>query len=477
MTFGLTNDGFIKKKLTDVRQDIIDDITATVGPIDTEPTSVFSQHIDPFSEAASLLWDLSEDVYNAFRPSAATGSSLDDLLDINNLTRLASTPSIVPVALRGAPGTLVPGTTTKFRQDGTNEVFTQTADVTLSVVSAIEAVITITTVTIATVYELTIDAITISIVSTTANETSILQQIANEIQTATSSEFEGEVVDLTLVITPVDGRTAFSYASVTNVSLSLIASEGTASADIAGALSVPIDTLINIETPVPSLDSVRNLVVGTTGRAAETDDEARIRRLTSLSVAGAATDPAIEARLVDDVVNVVSATVVSNRTLSIDGEGRPPKSYEAIVTGGLDQDIFDKLWQIQPSGIESFGNTSGTTPDSQGILQVINFSRPTQLAITVNVEFDSYDEELLPSNFEDAIKQAIVDFSITEQSVSADVIVQRYLSPIYTITGVGVVTTLEMNKPAGPVVSTTIPIASSEIATFDVSNITVTINP
>lgn len=474
--FGITPDGFVKKKLPDVREDIIADLVADLGAIDTDPQSTISQLIDPFAESASILWDLGDDIYQNFIPSGAEGKNLDDLLDLNGLTRLGATSSTAFVSLLGTNSTLVPSGT-QFKQDGTNELFNLESDVTISSATSIETVFSLTIVATATTYEIILGVTTVSIVSSSADEISILTQLAGQVTIATSGSQLGSVVGLTLLVVPSDGRTSYAATASTNTDRDQVSSEGSVSAVIPGATSVPIGTIINIETPVSGLDAVNNLVTGVSGRNLETDDEARVRRKQSLRVAGAATVPSIEARLLNDVVGVTAATVIDNRTDVVDGAGRPPHSFEAIVTGGTDQAIIDKLWEVKPAGINTFGNVSGFATDSQGTLQVINFSRPTELAITVTVEFNEDLEQILPLNFEQAIKDAIVEFSLTEQDVSDDVTVQRYFTPIFSIPGVGVVTLLEMNKPATPVTTTIIVVASNEIATFSTVNITVTKNP
>jgi len=474
--FGITPDGFVKKKLTDVRDDIIGDLVADLGPVDTSPQSVVSQLIDPFAEAASILWDLGEDTYQNFIPSGAAGKNLDDLLDLNGLRRLVATPSTAFVSLLGDNLTLVPSGT-MFKQSGTNRLFTLNSDVTISSATCIESVFSLSVVTTATTYEIILNVTTVSIVSSSADEVSILTQLAGEVTIATSGNQTATVVGLTILVVPSDGRTPYAATASTNTDRDQVSTEGSVLADIAGALSVPIGTIINIETPVSGLDAVNNLVTGVTGRDLETDDQARVRRKQSLRVAGAATVPAMEARISNDVLGVTAVTIIDNRTDVVDGGGRPPHSFESIITGGSDQDIIDILWEIKPAGINTFGTESGFATDSQGTLQIINFSRPVELAITVTVEFDENTEEVLPLNFEDAIKDAIVAFSLPEQAVSDDVTVQRYLASIYSIQGVGVVTLLEMNKPTTPVTQTLIVVASNEIATFSTVNITVTKNP
>ena len=244
-----------------------------------------------------------------------------------------------------------------------------------------------------------------------------------------------------------------------------------------GTFSIPENSINIIQTPIAGLNQANNYTQGQSGQEVETDDEARLRRKQSLNVTGAGTVPAIEARIFQQVSGVTSVKVVDNRLDVDDSEGRPPHSFESIVEGGLDQDIADKIWEVGPAGIQTHGNITKQVNDSSGDIQLISFSRPTSLDITVELDFDANSEEVLPTDYEQAIKDAIVSFSISEQEVGDDVTIQRYSTPIYSISGVGVITRLEMKKPTGSLTPTLIVLLQSELAIFNQINITVTKNP
>jgi uncharacterized phage protein gp47/JayE len=197
-----------------------------------------------------------------------------------------------------------------------------------------------------------------------------------------------------------------------------------------GAVIALAGALTNIETPVSGWDSVDNPDDGQTGRAVETDAELRIRRQESLQVTGAGTVPAIRARLLQQVDNVTAVTIIENRSGEEDMDGRPPHSFEAVVSGGTDQDVADMLWEAKPAGIETTGEETVTVEDSEGAEHSISFSRPIQVYIWAKITVEE-NSEGVPDGATDAIKKELVKYGEGEFGVGDDVIYQALYGPIY----------------------------------------------
>jgi hypothetical protein len=171
----------------------------------------------------------------------------------------------------------------------------------------------------------------------------------------------------------------------------------------------------------------------------ETDDEFRVRRLRNIGSIGAGTEESIRSAIINDLSGISGCSVVSNRSDVIDSDGRPPHSFEVVVSGGDENEIANKIWEKQPAGILSFGLINIIVQDSQGINQLIRFSRPVSKYIWVKIKRDLYAEEIYPVDGDAQIKQAIVDWSLNVNNidVGVDVIRQRLSIPVYTIPGVG----------------------------------------
>ncbi|TQE99507.1 MAG: baseplate J/gp47 family protein, partial [Spiribacter salinus] len=226
--------------------------------------------------------------------------------------------------------------------------------------------------------------------------------------------------------------------------------EGQMQAVETGEVLALAGTLVNIETPVSGWDTITNATDGEEGRNAETDPQLRARRAQSLQVAGAGTVPAIRARLLQQVDDVTAVTIIENRNDTVDGQGRPPHSFETVVSGGTDQDVADLLWEVKPAGIETTGEITSAVEDSQGVNQTIRFSRPIQRFVWLKVDLQVDGTGEFPDNAEQATKDALVAFGET-LSVGDDVLYQALFGPIYrNIPGIDMVTlTVAVNSDAG----------------------------
>jgi hypothetical protein len=152
--------------------------------------------------------------------------------------------------------------------------------------------------------------------------------------------------------------------------------------------------------------------------------------------------------------------------------GRFPKSFEAVVQGGTDEDVAEKIWETKPAGIQTFGNTSFAITDSQGDQQVMNFSRPTPVYIWIDVDLTLNPEEDFPNDGVDLVEQAFVDYGNT-LGIGDDVLFQRVLCQIFHVSGIAsgnlqIASTL--NETDSPSYGTSdITIGESEIAVFSLT--------
>ena len=109
MAYGLSDTGFLRKRLPEILADKNTAVTDVFGPdINLTPQSPDGQINGVLSESDADLWELSEAAYNAFNPSAATGNALSALVQINGITRASATPSSVSLDLTGTNTTVVP---------------------------------------------------------------------------------------------------------------------------------------------------------------------------------------------------------------------------------------------------------------------------------------------------------------------------------------------------------------------------------
>lgn len=175
------------------------------------------------------------------------------------------------------------------------------------------------------------------------------------------------------------------------------------------------------------------------------------------------------------ITNILITPSVINVVIS---NGRPPKSFEAVVQGQTNEIIAETIWLSKPAGIQTFGTTQVPIVDSQGDTQEIFFSRPTQIYIWVDVVLTLYTEETFPTNGLELVELAILNY-INNLGIGVDVLLQRVNAQIFTVPGIasGVMQLAATFEPTDvPSFSTSdIPIAENQISITQPALITVTI--
>jgi uncharacterized phage protein gp47/JayE len=478
--FGITPQGFVAPQLTDLQTNLNQSLQSQIGAdINTQAESFFGQLTGIMAFELSLVWQAMQDVYGSQTPDTAFGASLDNVGSLRGIPRLQAAPSIVQnVKLFGTNGTLVPAGTKFSVQNAPTSVFGSNGNVTLGAGQNCVQTLSFSTVPASGSW-------------TVANEEQATGALAYNIsasmlQTAirtlpfcsgcvvtgnTTSGFTvtfagpgtgGLMVQpqFTTTSTLLDG----SSAAVTVVPA--ITQPGIDQADVnvtataTGPIIANAGTLNNIVTPVSGLTNVLNVTDAILGRNVESDNAYRVRMAEELQIAGAGTVEAIRAKLLA-VPGVTSALVYENTSDITDLNGRPPHSFEAVVSGGTDADIAETIWLAKPAGIASFGEDSYVITDSQGQNHTIFFSRPELVNIyitanlTVNLNF--------PADGDSLIQEILLTY-VNGLGQGVSVVVDPYLvAQLASIPGIDDATLLVGTAPS-PTESNNIPIEAFQQA-------------
>lgn len=468
---GLTATGFESKTLDQIKAEMESALKAEFGLINTNPDSVFGQMIIALAPSIEDLWERLVEVFYSQYPASADGFALDNVCALTGIYRLAAVKSTVPGALRGTEGTVVPEEK-QVSVNSTGDIFKTTVAREITIERTIDCQISVDLQSpAATTYSIDIDGVTYSSVQgagahTAADVIDDLVPLIDAIDGISATDLGDE-----MRIIADDFETSFLIGTLADLTVDYWYSPAPFQALVSGSLEVAIGTLTEIETPVSGWDSCTNFVAEVTGRDIETDSELRIRRTASLSIIGAATVPAIQARILQEVDDVTACLVVENDTMAEVG-GRPAKSFECIISGGDDDEIAEKIWELKPAGIATHGGEEVTIKDIDGNDQTIKFSHPTPITIVVDLHYGLNTEETFPAGGEDAIKAAIKAMGDLQQ-IGEDIIIQKYFTPIYSIEGVGDVTSLTFDPDGDGPTSDNIVIAANEVATFALGDMTV----
>jgi len=340
MAFGLTTAGFTLKRLEDIKLEVEADLRASFGEINTDSDSVFGQVIGVLSKTASDVWAQAENIYNATYPSTAEGVPLDNVASITNTKRLPATGTTVVVQMEGTEATVVP-VSTIFSQSTTGELSKTVAAATITATAVHRTKITIATAVDSTLYTTTVNGTAITF---TSDSSATKEEIAIGLSAAINLDVTEEPNvtsvhvsgDEFFTITSDDLALLGTFSIVVdgNQTIDQIFSPVTVLFDNGGKLAAPIGSMNTINTPVSGLTSITNLADGVLGRNLESDSEFRQRRRISLEVIAAGTLGAIQARLVQDLVDVTASFVFENREDIYTGNGTNTLVYDIDFVAG-----------------------------------------------------------------------------------------------------------------------------------------------
>lgn len=179
-----------------------------------------------------------------------------------------------------------------------------------------------------------------------------------------------------------------------------------AAAETAGELTAGANTLTKIESPASGWTAVTNPLPAIPGRDVETDEEYRIRQAELRATSEGSTLDGIVAD-VALLPNVLTAKGYEN-VLDVVVNSLPPHSFEIVVSGGNDQVIAQSIWRNKPAGIETYGTTSVSILDSEGVTHTVRFSRPTEKVVNVTYSATT-DASYVAASIRAALEQASVD--------------------------------------------------------------------
>jgi uncharacterized phage protein gp47/JayE len=245
-----------------------------------------------------------------------------------------------------------------------------------------------------------------------------------------------------------------------------------ATAQNTGAIIALSGTITEMVSQISGVDSVTNANDATLGRDEESDGDLRLRRFRSVALASSALTDSIRAA-VADIDGVTNIRVYENKTNATNADGIDPHSVAVVVVGGDDTEIAQTILENMSLG-GTYGSTTETVEDNQGNEIDINFSRPTD--VDIHIEMDIRKFSTFPGDGEDQIKAAIIEYMEnnpdTKLSIGEDVVYSALFCPIMSVGGLSV-TDLTIGTSASPTDKDDIAIAFDEIAEFDTSRITI----
>ena len=174
-----------------------------------------------------------------------------------------------------------------------------------------------------------------------------------------------------------------------------------------GALNAAVGAISRIGTPTRGWQSVTNKAEAVPGVAIETDSELRARQAKSTSLPSVSLWEGVIGSLMA-LDGVIRVSGVKNDGDTPSNDGVPGHSIAMIVDGGDTASIGETIFKKKGEGVGTHGSTSTTYVDSYGFPNVVKFSRPKVVRITVKVGITAGATYL--SSVADEIKTRIVEY-------------------------------------------------------------------
>lgn len=494
MAYGITDEGFVLKRLSDILAELEAKAKSELGAgINLDPRSPLGQIFGLMAAALAAAWELQEDTYYSQYPDTAQGVPLDNAVSLNNITRLAATKSEVEARITGTPLTAIPAIGTFIVSvDGNADarfVNTETGTISATGIDEVQDV-DFSAAPSSGDFKLRYnDTENTAAIPWNATNTDV-QNALNALTGLSAVVVTGDFVSgFTVTFSGADGEQDQPLLEVVDNTLDSGAVTVTVvettrgwlpyvdiefEAETAGEVQAPAGSLTVIETPTTGIDAVENLLDAEVGTETETDEELRDRREERLQKAGTATIEGIRNAILE-VTDVDQAIVYENDTNSVDSFGRPPHCFESIVDGGDDTEVAQAIQASKGAGIQAYGSTVVVVYDSMNVAHSIGFSRPSEIDIWMIVNIignvDPTEGDLYPADGDDQVEAAILEYA-ADFLVGQDVVVNKFYTPINTVAGViGIEVLVGLSNP--PTLSNNIAIDPGEIANFDSTRITV----
>lgn len=428
MDFGITDKGFVMRRLDDIYQDSCGRFRDEVGLDPSEnPQSIVNAIFTIFADAPAELWEVFAAGYQQLSPNTASGRALDHAMQLGGLSRIGQSKTRYSLSCSGREGTTVPaGAMVQSSTFPQRRFLAKSASVISSenwVVLEIQPIASISG-TFQFDFDVTRNAAsgavgnfeqTASITKslTVSSYDDAFSQILAELQSfealaelgITVEEKTNDIGDRFISLSASGVSDSFSSTICPFITVFGVTSNILFESVDYGDFVLADDTITEIVSTVDGWYSCTNSITPVRGRLAQTDAEARSSYSKRIAVRGQGTIASIESALYSDVDGVTFARGYQNDQDVEDSEGRPPHSIEMVVQGGLDEDVAACIWRTKAGGIQTHGTYYAYATDVSGRRQYVEFTKVKDVYLLLSCKITSSSG--LDNDFEARIKKLL----------------------------------------------------------------------
>lgn len=404
--YGVTDKGFVLKRLDVILEEIHADLTEGFG-FDTrlENPSFLNTLVTTFAGQIADLWETAQDSYYAKYPATATGLNLDNAVQYGGIRRAANRRTSYPLHCTGQDGTYIrddavvaTDTSPEIRLYAANE-FRITRD-------AFNAVDIVVAAAQEGVYTVSINGQQYSYTSEDGEAGNILQGLSDALA---DSGYEAIVKEESIL------RIEDTDKSRSNV---LILSDNLTTGSVTtivpfvtqdyGRITLPSGIVTKMVNNVTGFEKVVNLLEPVYGRMQESDIELRQSYIAKSALRSNTMIDSIVAELLNNVEHVESASGYENDTDVTDARGLPPHSIEIVAEGGNNNEIAQAILRKKAGGIQTYGEVEVAVPGNYGDSIPVRFNRPEYLYTWLKLVLHG-DAGKLPVNYAQLTIQSLME--------------------------------------------------------------------
>jgi uncharacterized phage protein gp47/JayE len=467
MEYGVTVNGFVRKRLPEIREDIFKSLEQNLGStVSRQPNSMIGVLVGVYAAELDRMWQLLERDYYDRSPISASEGSLDNTLAYTNVQRKKAQASYLYAVCYGRSGMVLPANCQIKDASGYKWNIIEESTITLN--DCVHVTLDVVAPAEGKVYSVQFDNDAVIKYTAQENDTALIVAVALASQSV--EKWQGSIVEGKLVFERSDRRYGAVVVPNESFVVTQVGSPIRFDCEEYGEIEPLLNRVNYINTNYDGWFSVSNESETYVGRDYETASEVRQRYASAVFRNSIGMKESIKAALLE-LQDVTSVTIYENRTDET-VDGLKPHSFQAIVFGGDEEAIARTILNVAPLGIDTNGDICVRIEDSEGAAQDVCFSRPHEVQIYVKVIIKEYNEEILPGDAIDKIKNIVVE-QISKLSMGNDVIYQRLLGPIYS--GVDGISYIEcsVSKDGKTYKQENIPIGRGELAVTKLANITV----
>lgn len=467
MEYGVTVNGFVRKRLPEIREDIFKSLEQNLGStVSRQPNSMIGVLVGVYAAELDRMWQLLERDYYDRSPISSSEGSLDNTLAYTNVQRKKAQASYLYAVCYGRSGMVLPVNCQIKDASGYKWNIIEESTITLN--DCVHVTLDVVAPAEGKVYSVQFDNDAVIKYTAQENDTALIVAVALASQSV--EKWQGSIVEGKLVFERSDRRYGAVVVPNELFVVTQVGSPIRFDCEEYGEIEPLLNSVNYINTNYDGWFSVSNESETYVGRDYETASEVRQRYASAVFRNSIGMKESIKAALLE-LQDVTSVTIYENRTDET-VDGLKPHSFQAIVFGGDEEAIARTILNVAPLGIDTNGDICVRIEDSEGAEQDVCFSRPHEVQIYVKVIIKEYNEEILPGDAIDKIKNIVFE-QISKLSMGNDVIYQRLLGPIYS--GVDGISYIEcsVSKDGQTYKQENISIERNELAVTKLDNVTV----